>query len=172
MSIRQLKPDGTGAAGGTVQFAALGLGVSPAHPLHVFGKSLFQNTGAASLFIVDRTDGKIAALGAGGASATLAYDETGTFKVESNTRANVAAGTFGTGATTRFQIDASGNVSVGALAALATNAANGFFYIPTTAGTPTGTPTAVAGKVPVVYDTVNNKFYVYSGGAWRSVTLT
>ncbi|HYP52744.1 MAG TPA: tail fiber domain-containing protein [Pyrinomonadaceae bacterium] len=92
----------------------IGIGTAtPTQALHVFGKSLFQNTGTASLFIVDRTDGKIAALGAGGISSTFAYDQSGIFKIESNTRANIASGIFGTGATTRFTINGAGHVGVG-----------------------------------------------------------
>jgi hypothetical protein len=52
-------------------------------------------------------------------------------------------------------------------AALATNATDGFLYVPTCAGTPTGTPTAQTGTVPIVVDTTNNKLYFYSGAAWR-----
>lgn len=61
------------------------------------------------------------------------------------------------------------NVIIGS-GALATNATDGFLYIETCAGTPTGTPTSVTGRVATVYDTTNNKFYVYNG-AWKSVTL-
>jgi len=95
----------------------VGIGTDdPSQALHVKGKALFQNTGTASLFIVDRTDGKIAALGAGGVSSTLAYDATGIFKIETNSRTNIAAGLFGTGAITRFTIDGSGNVGIGSAA--------------------------------------------------------
>lgn len=52
-------------------------------------------------------------------------------------------------------------------AALATTATDGFLYIPTCAGTPTGAPTAVTGRAPLVIDSTNNKLYFYSGGAWR-----
>lgn len=65
------------------------------------------------------------------------------------------------------------NLGGGALlgeASLATNATSGFPYIPSCAGIPTGTPTVYTGMVPVVYDSTNNKFYVYNG-AWKSVTL-
>ena len=54
-------------------------------------------------------------------------------------------------------------------AAIATNATDGFLYIPTCAGTPTGTPTTQTGRVPMVYDTTNNKFYIYNGG-WKGGT--
>jgi hypothetical protein len=52
-------------------------------------------------------------------------------------------------------------------AVLATTATDGFLYIPTCAGTPTGVPTARTGVAPLVINTTNNKLYFYSGGAWR-----
>jgi hypothetical protein len=67
----------------------------------------------------------------------------------------------------RMRIDSSGNIVAGASAALATNATNGFLYVPTCAGTPTGVPTAITGMAPIVVNTTNNKLYFYSGGAWR-----
>lgn len=70
----------------------------------------------------------------------------------------------------RVVIDTSGNTAIGT-GALATTATNGFPYIPTCAGTPTGTPTAKTGMVPLIYDSTNNKLYAYNG-AWKSVTLT
>lgn len=61
---------------------------------------------------------------------------------------------------------AAGGCVVGT-AALATNATDGFLYVPTCAGTPTGTPTTQTGTAPIVVDTTNNKLYFYSGGQWR-----
>lgn len=55
-------------------------------------------------------------------------------------------------------------------AALSTSATDGFLYIPTCAGTPTGVPTAQTGTVAMVFDTTNNRFYIYDGG-WISVAL-
>ena len=82
-----------------------------------------------------------------------------------------AANTVGwaTNSTARGKIDANGNFILGT-AALATNAANGFVYIPTCAGTPTGTPTSVTGMVPMIYDSTNHKLYVYDGG-WKGGTV-
>ena len=71
-----------------------------------------------------------------------------------------------TGGAERFRVDTNGNVIVNT-AAIATNATNGFLYVPSCAGTPTGTPTAYTGRVPIVVDTTNNKLYFYSNGAWR-----
>jgi hypothetical protein len=69
--------------------------------------------------------------------------------------------------TEAFRITVAGNVVAGASAALATTATNGFLYVPTCAGTPTGTPTAITGMAPIVVDTTNNKLYFYSTGVWR-----
>ena len=69
---------------------------------------------------------------------------------------------------TRFVVKRSGSVLVGdEAAALATTATDGFLYVPTCAGTPTGTPTAITGVAPIVINTSQNKLYFYSGGAWR-----
>lgn len=73
---------------------------------------------------------------------------------------------FSEGGVETMRLDSSGNVRVGT-AALATTATNGFLYIPTCAGTPTGTPTTITGLAPLVVDSTNNKLYFYSGGAWR-----
>ncbi|HEU0076421.1 MAG TPA: hypothetical protein VFQ76_02155 [Longimicrobiaceae bacterium] len=111
----------TGGAGTLTESAVteagglVGIGTSaPVQALHVIGKGLFQTTGTASLVVMDRTDGKIAAVGAGGLSSTFAYDQSGIFKIESNSRERIAAGTFGVdnGATTRLLIDGAGNVAV------------------------------------------------------------
>lgn len=53
-------------------------------------------------------------------------------------------------------------------AALATTATDGFLYIPTSAGLPTGTPTTQTGTAPIEYDTTNNELMVYNGG-WRAI---
>jgi hypothetical protein len=90
------------------------------------------------------------------------------------TRNDLAGGSncdiiFGTGAagyestSERLRLDFNGNVSVGN-AAIATTATNGFLYIPTCAGTPTGTPTAKTGRAPIVWDSTNKKLYVYDAG--------
>ncbi len=54
-------------------------------------------------------------------------------------------------------------------AALATNATSGFLYIPTCAGAPVGTPGVRAGTVALVYDTTDDKLFVYNG-SWKGGT--
>lgn len=63
-------------------------------------------------------------------------------------------------------LDSNGNVVPGK-AALATSATDGFLYLPTCAGPPTGTPTAYAGRAAVVYDTSGHKIWIYDG-AWKA----
>lgn len=58
-----------------------------------------------------------------------------------------------------------GNVKI-AESSLSTSANGGFLILPTCAGTPTGTPSTGA----CIYDTTNDKLYVYRSG-WKSVTL-
>lgn len=66
----------------------------------------------------------------------------------------------------RFSIDNAGNIVVNS-GVIATTATDGFLYVSSCAGPPTGVPTAKTGRIPVVVDATNNKFYFYSGGAWR-----
>lgn len=73
---------------------------------------------------------------------------------------------FRTNDTERMRITSAGNISAGA-GAVATTATDGFLYVPTCAGTPTGTPTTITGMAPIVVNTTNNKLYFYSGGQWR-----
>lgn len=76
-------------------------------------------------------------------------------------------GTFNAGVfNSVFQVLANTSMILGV--GLAVGATNGFPYIPSCAGTPTGTPTAVTGMIPLIYDRTNNILYAYSNGAWRA----
>lgn len=56
-------------------------------------------------------------------------------------------------------------------AALDTTATDGFLYIATSAGTPTGVPTSFTGRVPIVFDTTGVKIWIYTGGSWKGVVV-
>ena len=83
--------------------------------------------------------------------------------------ANVASG-FGTLALMK----SGGDVLVGPATATATNATQGFVYISTCAGAPTGTPAlSSAGQTPHIYDTTNHKIWFYDHGTstWKGVAV-
>ena len=62
-------------------------------------------------------------------------------------------------------VSGSGSVIVGTTA-IATTAVDGFFYIPTCAGTPTGTPTTYGATAAQVFDDTNDILYIWAGAAW------
>lgn len=74
------------------------------------------------------------------------------------------------GAAERARITSAGSVVL-AKAALATTATDGYTYLPSVAGAPTGAPTAQTGAVPIVLDTTNSKLWARIGGAWKGVVL-
>lgn len=72
-----------------------------------------------------------------------------------------------------LQVGPQGNVVLGGNnGAIITSATDGFVYLPTMAGVPSGAPTVYTGYSPVVIDTTNSKIYARIGGAWKSATLT
>jgi hypothetical protein len=68
-------------------------------------------------------------------------------------------------------VDNKGNVVI-ASAALATNATDGFLYLPSSAGAPTGIPTSYTGRVPVEVDTTNSRLMGYFGGTWNNLSTS
>lgn len=70
-------------------------------------------------------------------------------------------------------ISSAGNYTLGGGTALATNATVGYIMIGSCSGIPSGVPVGFgAGNMPVQYDTVNNKLWVYAAsGVWRGVAL-
>ena len=93
------------------------------------------------------------------ASATTTVSGTG-----SNATGTIAqfsrTGTLAIGTNYSFVANASG-------AANATTAVDGYVYVGSCAGTPTGVPTAFTGANAITVDTSNNLMYFYSGGSWR-----
>lgn len=81
-------------------------------------------------------------------------------------RAEASQNTFLTGAANRPHVFSVGSVVLGA--SVATNATQGFAYLPSCAGTPTGTPVTQSGANAMVWDRTNKKLYVYDGG-WNAM---
>lgn len=170
-TVRGLAVTGANTAFGTVLVSRFSTDVSP--PLFLFNKS--RNTTPGSKTIVASGDGLGSIIFA--ADDGVDYDSIAARidafvdgtpgsndmpgRLDFSTTADAAAAP-----TLRLRLDQAGNVVCGN-AALATNATNGFFYVAACAGTPTGAPTAVTGRVPIVVDSTNNKLYFYTNGAWR-----
>ena len=126
----------------------LGIGTSsPGQRLHVVGGN-YRQTDATNSFGFELLNGT-------GTSRLITISGGSAFAIQT-----------GANAVDYLNLDGNGNVTVGSNN-VATNATNGFLYVPTCAGTPTGTPTAKTGFAPIVVNTTNNKLYFYSGGAWR-----
>ena len=139
----------------------LGIGTaSPGSRLHVAE----NGTGAYSFVRVTNSNSTATVLfGVGGSAVGNSALQNNAIIYNTGNSAMV----FGTNDAERMRITAAGNIVAGASAALATTATDGFLYVPTCAGTPTGTPTAITGMAPIVVNTTNNKLYFYSGGQWR-----
>ena len=79
-----------------------------------------------------------------------------------------------TSSSEKFVVHTDGDVICGprTAVALATTATDGFLFIRTCAGVPTGVPTndSAGKRVAVVYDTTNEDLYVYNS-AWVKVAL-
>jgi hypothetical protein len=170
----------------------VGIGGNPSVTLESFSDatSWFRNQAAAGIpiFATYRANGTIASK-----TVVTSGDEAGRFDVRGFDGANFVQlaqinfyvdGTPGTndmpgrivfqttadGASSpaeRMRIDNAGNVYG---TSGTTSMTNGFFYIPAAGGAPSGVPTAVAGRVPMYYDTTNNNFYIYNG-AWKKILL-
>jgi hypothetical protein len=126
----------------------LGIGTSsPTQRLHVVGGNYRQND-ATNSFGFELQNG------------------TGTSRLVTISGGSAFAIQTGNNAVDYLNLDGNGNVTIGSNN-VATTATNGFLYVPTCAGTPTGTPTAKSGFAPIVVDTTNNKLYFYSTGVWR-----
>lgn len=66
----------------------------------------------------------------------------------------------------KFFVDHLGNTSMG-YGALATDAVDGFPYIPSCPGVPTGSPRVISGMKPLVIDSAAHKMYFYDNSAWN-----
>lgn len=145
-----------------------------ANTVTVYAPTTISGIGGGGLLSLSSTSGNCLVsfstpLGSNDVDVRIVTSGTDTWSIYgSRSSRQLQIGNFGN---TALQFDINGNVILGNAGALATNASNGFSYMPSGAGPPTGTPTAVTGKVPFYYDSTNNKLYLYNGG-WKGVTLS
>ncbi len=148
------------------------IGIKTTAPLQAFHVNAgVKVSGPTDLSATDTTGGLFLSYGtyAAGTSEMISIQPGINYKPFQIQGSNFALKT-GSGITTeRLRADELGNVSLGA-GAIPTSATDGFFYPVTCAGTPTGTPTAIAGRAPMIYDTTANKIWFYNG-AWRGVVV-
>lgn len=167
---------GSGSAGGNVgkgidfsayTFATAGIllsasgkiGISTATPTGPlsFGTSFIGTAGQANIIQLYDTGSAASSYGIGLSSGQL------------NIASGGSLGFYITSGTLALGIDTVGNVICNN-AGISTSATDGFLYIATCAGTPTGVPTSYSGRVPIVFDITNNKLYIYHGG-WKGGTV-
>jgi hypothetical protein len=168
--------------------ARVGIGTNaPSHAIHILGATtatarveVVQATASSQAIVECNTGSCFASLRAHGATTagtSLGANLTGTGAcLASPTAVGFLVGSqtafpliFGTNDTEKARIPSAGGLIVGT-AALATTATDGFLYIPSCAGTPTGVPTTATGRVAMIYDTTNDKFYIYNG-SWKGGTV-
>jgi len=149
---------------GSVTFAgSIGIGVTPINGTLTFNNATASPFPRCILYSVANNDHQY--LGFGISSATLRY------QVPDNLTSHIFyAGSSSSASTQLFKITGKGSVVCNS-AAIATNATDGFLYVPSCAGTPTGTPTTNTGSIATVYDTSANKIWFYNG-SWRGVAVT
>jgi hypothetical protein len=99
-------------------------------------------------------------------NALIQAGATQSMTIDADAGVNLSSNTFNA-----VRVTATGNAQAG-LPSRTTSATDGFPYIPTTTGTPVGTPTAITGMAPMVVDVGAGKLWIYYGGAWHFTTLT
>lgn len=137
--------------------------LSGAAQIGLDGGVISAGAGPRLLFFCDDASGNKEFMGAVGTAWATAVDGGESADMIFNVRTNAAD----TNATTEaMRLTATKNVLINT-AAVTTTATDGFLYVSSCAGAPTGTPTSYTGRIPIVVDSTNNKLYFYSGGAWR-----
>jgi hypothetical protein len=160
---------GAGTAGSTDAFQVSGSAPASAMVLNSSGNvGIGVTNPSVALVVAFATDGIIGNyFSSTGNNSRISFSNAGLLNNNVSIGSASDAMVMYTGATERARITSTGNVVAGGSVALATTATDGFLYVPTCAGTPTGVPTAITGMAPIVVNTTNNKLYFYSGGAWR-----
>ena len=152
----------SGTAGNAISFTqAMTLNANGA--LSIGTTSVYNSAANRGNISVEGSNSAIVNFAVSGTNRGYAFTDGNNFDLAAEGSRSIRLATNGT---IRALADATGNVVVGN-GAIATNATDGFLYVPTCAGTPTGTPTTYTGRSPIVVDSTNNKLYFYSGGEWR-----
>jgi hypothetical protein len=155
--------------GNTVTGDIYGIDVAAPSTGNLYFRCNQQHSGGAAVFV------HLLPAGATGGLAQSQYNINGGQEWGSGLKASDGAFYIAsdlTFSTFDFKITSTGSVITNDVA-LATTATNGFLYIPTCAGAPTGAPTAQTGTVAIVYDTTDHKLYIYdtNGNTWRGGTV-
>ena len=122
------------------------------------GNDSIATLGVGNVFSVDQR--------ISGSAKLIFGDDTDTFIHQSFN--NIL--TFATANITRLTLRAEG-VVIGD-SSTTTNRTGNFLHIPTTAGTPNGTPSLITNRVPMVYDSTNHELFIHDGTFWESVDHT
>jgi hypothetical protein len=131
------------------------------------GLSLTNNTVA---FVGMTMIGDSAGIGSGsvgnGAALFEGSPDNGALVTLSNRGTGDIVFATGTSRTERGRITNAGNFAWGT-SALATSATNGFLYLSSMAGVPSGTPTSInsGASIPIVYDSTDKRLYIPSGAS-------
>lgn len=139
------------------------------------GKLLIDAAGsstAGNAFFFDSTNGFVFTRGNGtrriGRTAIQLSTSNDTAGSEDG-RMNFLTQDAGAAMSIKMGITAQGSVLLAVAGALGTTATDGFTYIPTCAGTPTGVPTTQTGMRAMVWDSTNFKLYVYDNSVWNAM---
>jgi hypothetical protein len=133
------------------------------------GPGIFGSTPTATLDIAQNTpsDASLRLRSATGTLRMRAFSATAVVEMLTQNASRLDLGTNGA---VRASMPAAGGLVIGT-AALALGATDGFLYLPSCAGTPSGTPTAQTGTVPCLIDTTGSKLWAFISGSWKSVAL-
>jgi hypothetical protein len=143
-------------ASGNVMIGTADDGASGANTLTLAGSGnagMTIRTGATSTGSIYFSD---ATTGSGELDGFIQYDQ------------NIQALKLGTASNERLRITYTGNIYP--TTTPSTTMTDGFIYIPSGSGPPTGVPANIVGFVPQYYDSTNNYLYVYNG-TWKRVSF-